>query len=210
MKRLFFRGLAVLLILSLLAGCASRTIYFSSIPEGALVEAGSDACTTPCAMKVAAGTPSARFTLPNGENKEVGIAELTARDAAPRYGLTRSGEVTLGSLAVPLLVGGGVMLFIACLLDGGSCWSDIDWGAETDNEVAEDAARIGAVSMAAGGILFVASDRSGGTARELRPEVRASFVETPLLPAEELLPLLPRNQGGGTLQLFPAEGGGKD
>lgn len=203
MKRTFLRILSLLLIPGLLGGCATRTIHFSSNPEGALVSVGGASCTTPCDLKVPVETASACFTLPSGASREIPIGDLTGRSAATRYGLTRSGEYTLGSLAVPLLIGGGMLAFLACLFDPAlDCFSDGGELAEPGKDGNNDLGWIALASMAAGWGLYFAGDRLGAEARELRPEVRASFVQTPLLPAQEPVPLLPR-ENDGTLRLFP-------
>lgn len=200
MKVVCFRGLTLLLIVCLLSGCATRTIHFSSNPEGALVQAGGASCTTPCELNVPVETQSALFILSAGASKEIPIDNLTSRTAATRYALGRTGEYSSGSLAVPLIIGGGALLLLACFLDAPSCFT----GGEISmpSRYQEAIAVAGFAGLAAGGTLYLFADELDADATELRPEVRASFVQTPLLPPQELILPVTRKNVDGTLQLF--------
>ena len=192
------RTISTIIIGSLISGCASRSIYFSSSPAGALVSAGGASCTTPCDLKVPVKTSTAIFTLPSGERKEVPIDHLTKRNAETRYKLAKAGEYTLGTLAIPLLVIGGVTALITGIL------------YESDTIETEHSSRdrdlflIVGGTLVAGGLLVYASKEMAEDANERRPEIDVLFQRpTPESPTGQQLPF--GTLKNGPLKLYPDE-----
>ena len=160
------KAICWVLIVSLVSGCSSRRIYFTSNPPGALVTAGGGSCTTPCYLNVPIRTQKAVFSLYSGAKEEVTIRHLTARSATAQYGAEKTGEYTLYTLGTPLLITGLVALGLAESYQ--SDLIDTHRSSSRDETILWIVAAAGFVS---GGLLLFLGSSINDSAKDVMPEV---------------------------------------
>jgi hypothetical protein len=152
-------------------------------------------------MKVPLETDKAVFVLYSGAKKEVPISYLTKPGASAQYGVTKTGEYTLGVLGISLLVVGTLAALVTGLL------------FETDTTDTKYSVRDRNISAVAGvlcvsGLLLVyGSKRMAYNESDNRPEVHVTFQETehqPHTPNAPTIPGLNRHDSlPRPLKLFP-------
>lgn len=195
LKQYLLKSISMFLIVCLISGCTStRTINFSSSPSRASVIVGTATCTTPCKLELPVNTPTAKFILASGENREVSIEQITKPNAETRYRLSKAGEVGSIVTATPFLVIGGLGLLLTGLFESDTI--------KTDHSSRDEGLALVAVGSALVGFLFVSAGKlMGENAKELEPEIHVWFSQ----PVPESTPvksfLNPNNNGA--LKLFP-------
>lgn len=182
------RAFTTVLIVCMINGCASCPILFTSEPSGVLVSAGGLSCKTPCELEVPLKTPIAVFTTYSGATKEVAIGHLTKRTAATRYGLAKSGEYTLGALALPLIIVGGIGA-----LFGGLSESDTIKTEHPSRDT--DISWIVAGSLVVGAVIALSSEIMADKANEMIAEIHVSFLQALPQSPDNISPPLARDCG---------------
>ncbi len=204
MKYHILKPISWILIISLLSGCSSRRIYFTSDPPGALVSAGGGTCTTPCYLNVPLHTQKAVFSMYSGAKEEVSLSHLTTRGAGARYGAERAGGFTLKSLGWPLFFTG---LFALGMAE--SYQSDV---IQTGNSSSRDETIfwiVAATGFVSGSLLLLLGDSISNDAKDVKPEVYVKlekpqpYLLVPPVSTPLIQPAIVDDGKGRRLKLLP-------
>ena len=148
------RGTAALLAVTMLFGCASRRVYFTSWPPGAEVTVGSRIGYTPCEIKVPEGAETATFFLPDtGEEQTVPLPEMDGNvDKAAEVG-----RMALGGSCMVVGAGVGVLGLLVFIAGTPDTDDDEVYSPYDDDEDEWDGSLVaaGLGGMAAGGAVFM-------------------------------------------------------
>jgi hypothetical protein len=115
--RAVFRGITALLVVAMLAGCATQKVDFTSIPPGATVTIGERQGITPCTFRVAKEDGPAVFRLASGEEM---VLPLHGLDSYSKESVDASGKVfgaSLMGIGGAVAIVGGVVFFAVAILD---------------------------------------------------------------------------------------------
>lgn len=148
----FSRAVAVVLVPVLLAGCATRRIEFTSVPEGVHVRVGSRSGTTPCVLKVPKRATHAQFILAEGDERILALPEIDSdlQDASDMARIAVGGTLKVAGAAVAV-VGFGVAAYGFLLIDDDENPEDLDLD---DLEYAQEKIAIGIVTLLGGGAVY--------------------------------------------------------
>jgi hypothetical protein len=140
---------------SLLSGCATQKVSFTSFPTGADVVAGEKHGVTPCTLRIREDLTHVTFSLPSGETKVLPIPELDSdmREAGEEFGRA-AGGILMVTGGIVGIAGAGVFLLGWVTLDD----DDSDWMGDIDSDDDSDsytAIGVGLVGMLAGGGLII-------------------------------------------------------
>jgi len=93
------------LLISLLAGCSTKTVVFKSTPEGAIVSTGGKSCTTPCSLTLDNHIDTATIISPQGETREIKVPKMDNGDIA-KNSFLKGGSIGLGTFGVAFAIAG--------------------------------------------------------------------------------------------------------
>lgn len=148
--------LAVVLSGTLLSGCATQNVSFTSFPTRVNVVAGDKHGVTPCTLRVREDLTHATFSLPSGEEKVLPMPEMDSdmQEAGEELGRAAGGVLMIAGGIVGI-AGAGIFLLGISGLDEETDRFGNDSGASTSSEE-YTAMGVGLAAMAVGvGVIFM-------------------------------------------------------
>lgn len=146
LKKLCGRCVAACLAGTIIGGCATRPVYLTSEPAGAVVTVAGSSCTTPCQLQVPVGVKNATFYL-TGESKEVSLPDTTTRGARVGYHVSSVSGDAFKLVSYPFLAV-GIAGFLVFTND------ETDAVRDRNLEMSGDEVLVIAGSLVVGGLLY--------------------------------------------------------
>ncbi len=176
LEKLGVRCVAACLAGTMIGGCATRPVFLTSEPDGAVVTVAGSTCITPCQLQVPVGVNNATFHLPTGESKEVPLPNTTTSGARAGYHISAASGKTLKLVSYPFLAVGiaGVALFTN---------DETDAVHDRNLEMSKDEALIIAGSLVIGGLLYFAGMTLEEQSESMVAQVHAVFTKPAENPA---------------------------
>jgi hypothetical protein len=133
---------------SLLSGCATQKVSFTSFPTGADVVAGEKHGVTPCTFRIREDLTHVTFSLPSGETKVLPMPELDSDMREAGEELERAaGGILMVTGGIVGIAGAGIFLLGSSGVD-----DDSDWWGDSDSDDNSDEYKAMGVGLAGMGV----------------------------------------------------------